>query len=180
MPRLIAFDLETTGLNPLEDQILQLGAVVFDTDGYAAEFSTLCKQDRYEGDAYALQMNAKILYRLATEKHPHIRDALINFELWAEEQCKGERLSPVGFNVAAFDLLFWATEKRRHLSTPNAIFSHRPIELGSLLAGSDGLPTSSNHAVKSILDKPVSHDALEDVRDARRLYLHWYETRRLR
>ena len=80
----------------------------------------------------------------------------------------------------AFDLAFWAAEKRRHLLTPNLVFSHRPIELGSLLAGSDGLPTSSKHAVKSILDKPVSHDALEDARDARRLYLHWYENIRRR
>lgn len=180
MTRLIAFDLETTGLNPLEDQILQLGAVVFDTDGYSAEFSTLCKQHRYEGDAFALQMNAKLLYRLATEKHPWVSEALANFEVWAEEQGRGTRMLPVGFNVAAFDLMFWAAEKRRHLPTPNAVFSHRPIELGSLLAGKDGLPTSSKHAVQTILDKPVAHDALEDARDAKRLYLHWYENLRVR
>jgi len=37
----VAFDLETTGLDPVRDRIVEIGAVKFDRKGFVARFSTL-------------------------------------------------------------------------------------------------------------------------------------------
>ncbi len=39
----VAFDLETTGINPSEHEIIEFGAVKFTVDGELDEFSSLCK-----------------------------------------------------------------------------------------------------------------------------------------
>ena len=63
----VAFDLETTGLYPRRDQILQIGAVAFTPSTEdCEEFSCLVRWDRVSGDPFALQMNASILKRIAS------------------------------------------------------------------------------------------------------------------
>ena len=188
--RLAALDLETTGLNPQTDQILQIAVVAFDPDDPTIPvhelpyFYTDVRYARYEGDAYALQMNATILKRIADGGRDvpslrqaigdycsggRIRTTLIDF---IQEQFPGDDYKrgphPVGFNVAAFDVAFVK-------AAGYDLFHYRPIDLGSLLSA-DGLPVSSTNAL-NIIGREVTHDALEDARDAVRLYRYWKASR---
>ena len=169
--KLLAFDLETTGLDPQRDQILQIGAVVFDHEDDTTpieelpSFSTYVFHERYEGDAFALQMNAAILRRLAHDGGSPLLGALHALTAFIADHFDGRRgPNPVGFNVAAFDVAFVK-------AAGFDLFNHRPIELGSLLSR-DGLPVTSTQA-NALLNRPVQHDALEDARDAVRLHRHW-------
>lgn len=180
--KLIAFDLETTGLDPQRDQILQIGAVVFDHEDVTTpierlpSFVTDVRHDRYEGNAFALQMNAWLLKRIATAKPkpPDLIAAMYRLQEFIRDNHRTEidfKLNPVGFNVAAFDVAFVKAAGFDYL------FHHRPIELGSLLS-KDGLPVTSTAACK-LINREVQHDALEDARDAVRLYRYWRASRAL-
>jgi oligoribonuclease (3'-5' exoribonuclease) len=170
--RLVAFDIETTGLDPQKDQILQMAAVVFDPVNQISlgEFDTLVCHSRYEGDAFALQMNAGILKRLAKgEGHsPSYAYHRLHSFLTDHQALKSHA---VGFNVGKFDLAFL---RRIHIGPDT--FHHRTIELGSLLS-QDGLPVSSKEATVNCLGREVTHDALQDCRDAAELYSLWYKER---
>ena len=176
--KLLAFDLETTGLIPHLDQILQIGAVVFDHEDVMTpveklpHFVTDVRHDRYHGSAFALQMNHEILMRTATNRNTPTKSGALTMlsrfianHFPRDEYKRGPH--PVGFNVAAFDVAFVK-------AAGYDLFSHRPVELGSLLS-KDGLPVTSKDAVKKYFNKAVAHDALEDARDAVRLYRVWKE-----
>lgn len=173
--RLCAFDLETTGLSPQRDQILQIAAIAFDPTDLVTPvedlpyFSTDVRHDRYEGDAFALQMNAWLLKRIAkAEVPPPDRDTALNeLECWIRMIDWGKRgmPHPVGFNVAAFDVAFVK-------AAGFDLFDHRPVELGTLMSA-DGVPVTSTRAVRTYLHKDVAHDALADARDAVRLHRAW-------
>lgn len=174
---LVAFDLETTGLQPNHDQILQIGAVAFDLESDdTVEFNTLVKYTHYSGDAYALQMNQAILLRLATETHPDLCQALDEFDSWLEAHTFFPTYA-VGWNVASFDLRFLESN-----GGPSKRFHHRSIELGTLFMetgmkeiGKSGvsiktcIPANSHDITKKYLGTAVTHDALQDCRDAVKL-----------
>lgn len=66
----VSIDIETTGLNPEFCQILQVGAVIEDTNNVRSienlpKFSCLVEHDKFAGQVFALSMNAKILEKLA-------------------------------------------------------------------------------------------------------------------
>ena len=44
--RFIAFDVETTGLNPKEERIIELGAVLFENGQAVQKFNTLVKKKK--------------------------------------------------------------------------------------------------------------------------------------
>jgi oligoribonuclease (3'-5' exoribonuclease) len=150
----LAVDLETTGLNPQTDQILQVGAVLFNPLTLdREEYSSYIHHDRFEGDAAALQMNAHILKRCLRSN-----DLLNHFKTWLAERVDG-LVYPVGFNVAAFDMAFLLREQ----PTIRAYVSHRPIEIGTLnMDRYTGIPSKSS----TLADGGVIHDALQDARDA--------------
>jgi len=170
--RLVALDLETTGLDPQKDQILQIGMLCFEsiTGEVIGEFETLVSHARYEGDAYALQMNHKLLKRLAAGEGANIASArsLMAYQLRVWGFDIGDRKSKpvaVGFNVAPFDLAFLKASRID-------LFSHRAVELGTLLMHvfKDCQPVTSN-AYMEARGLEVTHTALEDCRMARDAYL---------
>ena len=167
-----AFDLETTGLDPQRDQILQIGAVLFTKDGVIDEFETLVRHDRYEGDPFALQMNAAILKRLAAGEGAPLGEALLSDDEGVARNL-GDFLTadnikrpphPVGFNVGSFDIRFLPPYAQKW-------FHHRCVELGSVFMADDGTPGTSNKVVQGLLGRKVAHDALQDARDAAELYM---------
>lgn len=172
--RFVAFDLETTGLDPTRDQILQMGAVAFNTDSDDDwhEFEVLVKPERITGTAFALAMNADLLKRIAAHDTPavSIETALLRLDAFIGEHCV-EKPHPVGFNVAAFDCMFVGPFR-------SAWFHHRPVELGSMLARPDGTPSSSSELVPRFCEHPVAHDALQDARDAARILKQFVFDRR--
>ena len=171
--KILALDTETTGLNPARDQIIQLSAVLFDSGDLTTPvndlpfFDTLIKHDKYHGSAFALQMNSKILLKLATEPHPSKREALALFSTFlAKNKCNKATL--LGFNVAAFDRAFL-----EHTSNKKLAFHHRPLELGSMFAKQETGAANSKTLTQTLLKREVTHDALQDARDAVELYRIW-------
>ena len=169
--RLVALDLETTGLNPQEDQILEAGMVCFesDTGEIVGEFETLVRHPRYEGGAHALAMNAQLFRDLADGRGI----GLSMLREWFQDNlgcCLGygnlNKPHAVGFNVAPFDIAF--------LKASNIdVFHHRAIELGSLLQKTfaEYSPISSK-AFTAREGGEVAHTALADCHMARRAYGH--------
>jgi oligoribonuclease (3'-5' exoribonuclease) len=161
----VAIDLETTGLDTQRDQILQIGAVAFDPKTEEqVEFMTLVKHDRYEGDAYALQMNANILWQLAREDHPREAVAIRMLGEFLDKLTFSPTYA-VGFNVGQFDIAFLrkAGLKGR--------FHHRCIDLTTLfLDPKTGEPGNSHNTSMEHFKREVTHDALQDARDAAELF----------
>jgi hypothetical protein len=66
--RYISIDIETTGLNPKCDQVLELAAIIDDWKSPVEQlpaFHCYVKHDVYHGDAYAINLNARIFKILA-------------------------------------------------------------------------------------------------------------------
>jgi len=169
-PVFCALDLETTGLDYRLDQILSIGMVVFTKTTILAEREILVKHARYSGDAFALQMNAGLLKRLATEKGGDgvfilkDPDGIRGEVEWFLDGVPIQKPHPVGFNVGPFDLQFLRSVGAHDL------FHHRCIELGSVFADESGAPGTSNSVIERLINKKVAHGALEDARDAAKLY----------
>jgi len=171
---LVAFDLETTGLDPRIDQILQIGAVAFNppAQDILGKFERVIRWTRYSGDAVALSMNTALLLRCAKEG-VSILSAIKDLEIWLEPfKTDGKPPVVVGFNVAPFDLAFL------HSATDLRLFHHRAVELGTLFIGENGLPESSKEVVGNVLGRKVAHDAVQDATDAAELYMRWWSLSR--
>ena len=68
--RYISIDLETTGLDPVIDQILSMGAVIEDTSIYAPirdlpKFHAIITRERIVGSSFAVVMNADLISRIS-------------------------------------------------------------------------------------------------------------------
>lgn len=67
--RITSIDIETTGLNPSTSQVLQIGAVIFDTTD--KEFTPLATYNKVvyhreiHGEPFAIQMNSEIIKKIA-------------------------------------------------------------------------------------------------------------------
>lgn len=176
---LVALDLETTGLNPQRDQILQLGMLAFDTETgeTVGELELLVAHDEYRGDPYALAMNADILRRIAKAGRGDIvhdrrldNRVSVTLDLWDMPN----RPKAVGFNVTPFDLAFLK-------AAGVDVFHHRAVEVGSLLMPRMGAiaPVTSAEWMAFHAGADVAHTALADCRMARDAYayalgLEWY------
>lgn len=163
----LSIDLETTGLDVTRDQILQVGAVAYGGEGKIAELDVLVKHERYEGQAYALQMNAGLLRRLAGGEGVILWKALDLLHEFVLDNC-AERPFPVGFNVGKFDRVLlerdWNLSKSIVYDFP---LHRRVLELGTLYARpAHGFrPASSAEVCQNVLDlDEMPHDALQDAR----------------
>lgn len=164
----VSLDIETTGIRPRQDQILQLAMVVEDTSRPAvpvAELPSFCclvKHDEYWGNAYALGLNSWILDYLSGRNKAvcpydiydlnEMTEQAISF---LEYYCGTGRINVAGKNAAGFDIPFLPT----NLSDK---FRHRVIDPGSVFVdwSKDSLPALGN-----LINMEVTHDALGDARD---------------
>lgn len=169
--RLIALDLETTGLETGLDQILQVGMLCFDagTGEVVGEYETLVRSEcgRYAGNPFALQMNAGLLKRLADGEgieRAALRNALHKqLNDWGFYE---DRPHAVGFNVAAHDIAFLK-------QLGKSLFHHRAIECGTLLMSEFGRHTPMSSKEWCATDgKDVEHTALADCHMARKVYIY--------
>jgi len=189
----LALDIETTGLDPQKDQILQIGMVVDDTENpkpveELPKLNLFIKHERYEGSSFALAMNTWILDILNSTSEPPEGSSIVNSEvlsagvyldedgylahtnnpvlkfLFDNFKDLTEKITVAGKNAAGFDVPF----------LPDAItnaFDHRVIDVGSMYLRKEdkkvpGLKTCLSRA--SLLNE-VSHDALDDALDVVKL-----------
>lgn len=171
---LVALDLETTGLDSQKDQILEIGALCFDseTGEEVGTFEKLIRHDRYEGNATALAMNADLLRRLGEGEGVKLFEAEFMLHqalgIWGFNTDECERPYAVGFNVAPHDLAFLK-------AAGIDFFRHRAIEVGTMLMGAQAewqdVPVSSKQW-QGFRGEQVAHTALEDCRMAKEAYMY--------
>lgn len=152
----IAIDLETTGLNPEKDEIIEFGAIIFDEDGiikkeYQTFINTNIKIPEIVSQITKITnediKNAPKIETLKKEISALLKDKII-----------------VGHNIE-FDLAFL---KKAKILIPNNT-------IDTLFLSSALLPLEKSHSLESLckslkLQEKSSHNALEDARSAMKLF----------
>lgn len=160
MKSLVAFDLETTGLDTARDAVIEIGAVHFHGNRIEAEYQTLVNPGR-PLDPAVVELTGLNDAMLAGA--PRINEVLGDFEEFVGD------LPLLGHNVQ-FDLAFMMREglfeDNEYLDT---------FDLASVL-----LPSSSRYNLRALAQElgiPVleSHRALEDAQTTRQVFIRLFE-----
>lgn len=176
-----SIDLETTGLYKESCQIIQFGIVLDDLvspieELPACEWLVLQDDGIYTGQAFALQMNAKILKSIADVEtgikadHGNLPNYCYSYELsdtvqdWLEEQgWRGNPLLCAGKNFAAFDRQFllelgllWDIQMQHRSLDPVNLYYH-PLEDWRQP------PNMKTCCERAGIDSDVKHEALADA-----------------
>jgi ATP-dependent DNA helicase DinG len=160
MPSLVALDIETTGLDPQRDVILEVAAVRFSGHRVEDEWSSLVNPGRHIPEQISqLTGITDEMVRHA----PHLQEVLNEFEAFIGD-------SPiVGHNVR-FDLSFLQRQR---------ILAHNDVndtyELASVL-----LPSASRYNLAALgqllgIPLPATHRALDDARVTHGVFVRLYD-----
>lgn len=170
----VSIDIETTGLDPDTDQILEVAAVIDDRSRRVKDcpiFQTIVKHDRISGQPRALEMNADLIMAISggigqtPQQMCHGLGVFLRQHLSEERQASGDRYIALGKNFASFDWQFLT----RVLNFPEHFFSYRMLDVGSLYAEEDGMKslTALSEAVAEDFEiDGAPHQALYDARVA--------------
>lgn len=156
MPSLVAIDIETTGLDPNNDAIIEIGAVRFNGTRIEAEWSTLIHPGR-PIPSFISQLTG--ITNDMVRNAPSIREVLADLAQFVGD-------APVlGHNVS-FDLAFL---NRQNLLRFNQVVD--TYELASVL-----LPNASRYNLGALgqalgILLPATHRALDDARVTHAVYL---------
>ena len=157
MATYVALDLETSGLDPANDAIIEVGAVRFGPAGVEDTFTSLVNPRR--AVPYRIQMLTGIAPEELAEAPPwetvapHLQEFLADHPI-------------VGQNVVAFDLRFLAAAGIRH--SPTIYDTHELAVLLLPLFGQYNLAALANHFA---IPLPNHHRALADAQASRELFL---------
>lgn len=184
---ILSIDIETTGLDPINDQILEIGLVAFPTQDdpagrWAAGGETTCriliKHPKLTGDAFALWLNRDLLYEIhSTPNAAHVHHAFglmmewLQSQVWWED-CK--KLTPAGKNIGSFDLQF--LQQLPGWDKKALKLAHRAMDVGPLFAlvTDDQPPTLQECLDRAGIKGEVAHTAVSDARNvAELLKYHW-------
>jgi DNA polymerase-3 subunit epsilon/ATP-dependent DNA helicase DinG len=159
-PTLVAIDLETTGLDPQQDAILEIGAVKFKGDRIEDEFQTLINPGRAIPRAITALTGITDAMVL---RSPRIADVLPELETFCGED------PIVGHNVR-FDLGFL---RARKLLRYNEAIDTFPIAAAML-------PTAPRYSLGALAKTlgvllPSAHRALDDTRATAGVYQALYK-----
>ncbi len=156
----VAIDLETTGLDPARDAILEIGAIKFRGDEVLGEWSTLINPAR--------PIPAKIT-ELTGISAPMVRDAPPLWDVLPRLASFVRDLPVVGHNVS-FDLGF--------LNRYNALIGNEAVdtfELAGILIPHAGRYGLGALAAELGIDLPATHRALDDARVTHALFCRLFE-----
>lgn len=184
MQPLISIDIETTGLEPSDCQIIELAAVV-DLDGTTPiddlpKFISYITYPVYYGEPYALQMHSQIFKEFASFSEEdlsqtdimHVMDNFAKFLKDIREKYGNKRFSPAGKNYASFDKAFLERDSGFN-SLIKPLLTHRTFDPGNLYwqPAIDGfvLPDTKTCLARAGLEPTDSHRALGDAIDVIRL-----------
>ena len=180
---ILSIDLETTGLpDDLETQILEIGAVLMNDGTVVSDFKKTIHYDTFRGSAFALQMNHRILQKIAfsPEECVSLSFCKESFKNWLVDnlqKCNEGIITLAGKNFASFDLVFLKREGFLELnSTIKVVDDFKPksfaistkiLDVAPLFfePGDKELPSLSLCKKRAGMDEVVTHDALEDAYD---------------
>ncbi len=174
--RYVSIDIETTGLDEENCQILELGAMIDDWVTPVEDlpvFHCYIKHDRIKGEAFALSMHSVILERIAkgscfnTLKPSDVGESLAKWLF--ENKVEPHHVLAAGKNFAAFDLQFLKRLNSGFLETKfidHVRFKHRFIDPGMLwmMPGDTEPPNTKTCMERAGLPGDVAHTAVEDAR----------------
>lgn len=172
MARMLVFDTETGGIDPMTNSILSLGAVVWDDGVLGAEFEVRIKEPTLSLTIEAMAINKIDLVEHAKTALPPV-EAMKKLRNFLKKHFKGEPKIPlVGHNVA-FDIGFLKRLCRLSDENYDALFSHRSTDTAGILrfmalAGRSNLSGAGLDEALAHFDVAVNgslrHTALEDAR----------------
>ena len=174
--RYVSIDIETTGLNPERDQILEFGAVIGDTNKKydiqsAIKFHKIILHRRIVGDIFAVNMNKDIIQEIKeafdepelNSKFCSIQYLEENFIEWLKQNGfdTTKNINAAGKNFAGFDQKFLEPYFK------NIKFSQRVLDPAILYFDSNDkrLPDLKTCKARAGLNDNVSHRALDDALD---------------
>ena len=180
--RYASIDIETTGLNEDDHDLVEFGMVLDDLSNQLPleqlpVFHTYFKKDNYQGQAGALAMHGEIFRRidkrvegytyLTAEKFGHaVKEFLANNGYNIEK----DRIiiNVAGKNFGTFDLQFLKqkTDFRKHIKVRS-----RLLDPGILYyqKGDEALPGLSESLKRAGFESNVKHTAVEDALDVIKL-----------
>jgi hypothetical protein len=175
----ISIDIETTGLNPVWCQILEIGAILDDWRTpveQLSRFHCYVVHREIRGEPFALAMNHEILGRIAEQgKYPQFQflqpqHVGVTFAKWLHTLNidPHSKVLAAGKNFAAFDLQFLNKLSESYCPFKDYVtFKHRVIDPGSMffdpVIDLDGPPDSKTCMARCGLGGDVAHTALEDA-----------------
>lgn len=186
----MSIDLETTGLDPKNNQILEFGAVIEDTNNRLPlnelpTFHTFIDNgELIHGNAFALQMNSEILRKIATKEEgfTYIEPRNLGYAVhrWLMAQGikhddKGiMKITVAGKNFGAFDLQFL-----NNCENFNAYvkIDHRIIDPGTLCVDwvkDEHVPGLNECKARHGIEGEVTHNAVEDAIDVIKVLRKFY------
>ncbi len=168
--KFVAIDIETTGLDPAVNQIIEFAAVACDTDtGVRREYSRFCNAESAYWQAAAYKMHEPWLEKFT--KSPYKVGSLWHdFRVWLSSAYSqqpswlyAERVTVAGKNFAGFDLRFI---ERLPGYTPG-VFHHRCIDPAGWFIKADDkdMPALYKCAARAGLNPGTKeqHTALHDA-----------------
>ena len=181
----VSLDLETTGIDPEKHQILELGAILEDTNNLLSfedipKFNCIIEREEIVGHPIALRMNKRIIDILADYanakgedralmaiKHNIIKEKHLvwSFFSWLDPFCQDSIINVAGKNYSSFDAKFldkvqgWKEAKtfERRILDPSSLFLDWKKDLR--------LPSLDECLSRAGIQKTVSHNATEDAWD---------------
>lgn len=181
MLKALYFDVETTGLEPKEHDIVHL-AMISEVDGVVKEeaefFMRPLRMDNFSEDA----MHANGMTQEQVVAFPEQKDVFPKVLAFLDRQVDkfdtNDKMYPVGYNVR-FDISFVVELFKRHVSGPGAYFGSyvrwQDVDLLYLMYIHDFMGTHKlrNYKLETVAKaygiKQIAHDALSDTRVVREL-----------
>jgi hypothetical protein len=164
----VSIDLETTGLDENECQVLEFGAVIDDWHSPVEELPRFQRdimpcEGYISGQPYALWLNAAILKRLANNGGLEEERLGVEFAQWLEENgVDPKHVQAAGKNFASFDMQFL---KRVPYLFDHVHFKHRAIDPAMFYWRpdiDDCLPSTQVCLQRAGFSDRVAHTAVED------------------
>jgi len=179
MKKILYFDCETTGLDPVKNDIIQIAGIVEIEGEVVDEFDFKCQPFSYSNiEPKALECNGRTIEEIKTfEQNAMVKKA---FDSVLGKHCdkfnKMDKFYPAGFNVR-FDLDFLAQWfKKTGDNYLGSWINWRGIDPLLFLYAMDlkGELSLSDYKLGTVcshfgIDNPKAHDALSDVRATREL-----------
>lgn len=189
--KFLSIDIETTGLDPQKNQILEFGAIAIDTSyptvPYIADFRAVFVHQELTGNPIALTMNAELISEINTLlktkdfdydefNYNKPNDIYVRnseefqkyFDEWLESINFTGRITLAGKNLASFDLKFIEAAGIK------IKYRHRMIDPAILYvdwATDETLPDLQQCLDRAGIVKSVEHTSLADAGDVAELVL---------
>jgi DNA polymerase III alpha subunit (gram-positive type) len=191
----VSIDIETTGLDPETCQVLQVGAVIEDTEqvlpiDQLPRFNCIVENQSYTGSPYALWLNSNLLkklgdmeslkkderldYRKANNILP-VGTVAASFNIWliangfTQSETGGVTINVAGKNFASFDKQFLVKLPNWTSKIQMRQRIMDPAILFMDWTNDSALPNLNSCLQRAQLAGEVTHDAVDDAIDVVRV-----------